>query len=1541
MNPTFSGQFSEEIPYSSVQQMWQTLDELSKTGASAFLLQDPDALTVFNEPDQLLLKTVKDLSADLFSKVKRHPHSSPEGLKDLCLSIEPIAKECKKELSELTKHFLELFPATQRSSRDLAVRIRDELFEISRTAELLEATINEDIALLEDSMALGQTQNTLASSTLINAEFGEAPSSVDRSPIAWDATHLDGTSLLLSAYLDSSIATSVSDLCRFRRLESELSLVERVNPKSIQTEARELCKKYNSYDAAKEAFSSGEMDSLDDQVVFSVISRARNDKDLGAQGRVRDIGGTNEEDRILSDLYRQRGRDIEFETPDFNDFQVEAVLTRLHDLRRSKLQGEISILKGRYGAMDSIKLHDAIHSDFVAMNTGLNNFLSKLSPLLGVKGELPGEDTLLERSKDLYRIANEAKEALGDELNSDPEITSYLRNQTKLSSNYIKIATTLLYADKAKFSLMPGELGADSEYSLGVSLLRMQDLLNILDHESMGPASVSDLLKLQQAVNEEFPNSLHNVESQRVLDQFRIQLAGVIYKKLRNDIQTQLEDEFARYKKSGTKQEKKFSAAVRYDLGAVKVNMEAGGALSLSSRDDTIISYSEGVSTGFGGGIGVRIAQLGTGLGGNRTTSKEFKDIHAFAEFLTQNTTAALVGRGLSELGDIRRTKKFLQQTVNQEAKEVANAQSLEQSLKRTIPIFFQSADSIVIPTRKQASKLVSVTSKTISLKATGSLGVTSVAGINASVSKLKTVRKMTRRVPLQEFLSSQPRFLRLRSKIPLDLPAEVSKPTNSTKRLTDRLYNIEHFWHTYCQAKNDLTIMESNMDDEGIAIKNTPLLITKLKEGIKLENKKKQKKDKQKIENIKEKIQRLEDKTRENKKYRKKRKKALIATLNNCQHSIGLNSGVTSYFKRAILDADVLNVIKEFHDSTVDQLLTALTGELEELQNSVANREWDSALMEKLDNKEWQIAMLKCIKNERLPSGYTDLEEVRMQLVNDPEGRMFRDLDSPKITDIGAFSPHRTDVKNRLAELQLKSETSPEDVDSDIKQCCRVMRRNQRQALDQMEKIITIGEGYSQILSEYDRRRQELPDVINELQSIKEDIYTYELIGSKRNIKGRSLEHQKYLNNIFSNITQIKQREQELRRKINGDSKLVGDMDLDSKVKQFRGVKHKKEKEYLGSNFSLFPKQNRAVFVRTLNIAYAEAAQEFRDNTYKFDLVNDNTLTKIEKMNQSLEGFSRHLSTQDMKKLCEIEGYTGEQVDDARELKVNIPKSPALAFTTTKSHVKKDPNPDNEGEYLNLKVSIALPPDGEWPKLLMDAICTAIDQREYIKKLPDNYTEDQEVSALQDTIKQAVKQISRSPEVKGLLASNGLEFSVGAPSVDFVWNFMATGYDNSYTLQYARGTENSETKLSASGIPIAPNLTIGMSASSSSTDVFYERLGSNTLTYFQTRYDGWKSADVVEEWSSFIQENPKALWKLFNSLSDESSVARQELNKLFDGFEDTEVNRNLQSDFEKYLEQVPSVDIEGQSKLLKNLTDSLAETFNEAVSPRSWIAEL
>ena len=192
--------------------------------------------------------------------------------------------------------------------------------------------------------------------------------------------------------------------------------------------------------------------------------------------------------------------------------------------------------------------------------------------------------------------------------------------------------------------------------------------------------------------------------------------------------------------------------------------------------------------------------------------------------------------------------------------------------------------------------------------------------------------------------------------------------------------------------------------------------------------------------------------------------------------------------------------------------------------------------------------------------------------------------------------------------------------------------------------------------------------------------------------------------------------------------------------------------------------------------------------------------------------------------------------------------------------------NPDTEGKYLNVNFSAGV---GTNPQQALTSVInglagnTGLGGNFFIDSLPTSFS-------------------------YGVYQRANFE-------VNFIWS------EGNWRVQYMRasGQMGIGGGTPEATIPVAPGLGLKakVEAAVRGSDNIWERVGTNTLTYFFTRYNGWAAAgNNPGYWNEFKSHNSGRLKDLFKNMANEESCAAKELNTKLKEIGDEKLSADLKA---------------------------------------------
>ncbi|EDP60144.1 hypothetical protein [Vibrio sp. AND4] len=226
-------------------------------------------------------------------------------------------------------------------------------------------------------------------------------------------------------------------------------------------------------------------------------------------------------------------------------------------------------------------------------------------------------------------------------------------------------------------------------------------------------------------------------------------------------------------------------------------------------------------------------------------------------------------------------------------------------------------------------------------------------------------------------------------------------------------------------------------------------------------------------------------------------------------------------------------------------------------------------------------------------------------------------------------------------------------------------------------------------------------------------------------------------------------------------------------------------------------------------------------------------------------------------KQLTLMSGAQSTNVQKSGNVSVQIPGvNKAVDMVVKHSNITGHINPNNDGEYLNIAFTADIPLGKPSSKERVDG------------------------PIIRAAVGEALSQFLSKNAIEVELANDatlGLEGALGL-GAKLELN-MVRGEDNKFHIQYIRATES--ITVGSKGAAAAGAVKLGGGVSVSSNIHLSERLGDDTLTYLQKKFNGWSVGQQPELWQSYCDNHQKDLGKLFTNLLEPSSNASLELTKM------------------------------------------------------------
>lgn len=212
------------------------------------------------------------------------------------------------------------------------------------------------------------------------------------------------------------------------------------------------------------------------------------------------------------------------------------------------------------------------------------------------------------------------------------------------------------------------------------------------------------------------------------------------------------------------------------------------------------------------------------------------------------------------------------------------------------------------------------------------------------------------------------------------------------------------------------------------------------------------------------------------------------------------------------------------------------------------------------------------------------------------------------------------------------------------------------------------------------------------------------------------------------------------------------------------------------------------------------------------------------------------------------------------------------LSVAVTRTIITNDANPNNNGDYLN----IAIAPGGVQFGEDM--------QQEFMNNLPTNLSGGSFKEAVESNIANAAKAASIG-STKPPNANIGIQLNyVSRVSPDENKPFLKQVLSGDYFLQYVRFTSDWSQKIAhdfdiPTNVP-GLNVTVGLALSLSRSAGLAEFLGTNTLTYIRTVYDGLMNRGQrgAKQWASYRNSSKNSIAWMFTAVANPKTAAYEEV---------------------------------------------------------------
>lgn len=349
----------------------------------------------------------------------------------------------------------------------------------------------------------------------------------------------------------------------------------------------------------------------------------------------------------------------------------------------------------------------------------------------------------------------------------------------------------------------------------------------------------------------------------------------------------------------------------------------------------------------------------------------------------------------------------------------------------------------------------------------------------------------------------------------------------------------------------------------------------------------------------------------------------------------------------------------------------------------------------------------------------------------------------------------------------------------------------------------------------------------------------------------------------------------------------------------ELQRVKARLERERYGSS------DGRARFVRSIIVTHARLRQLYQKSLENEDVLPPRAARFLAQMSQMEETYREPKITKGRdrvrgrkdpsgegrwhKYLMHHQTVTGTQVEGTWGLSLKINAFLSAEVTLRSNLITGDGNPDNNGDYLNLSITL--------PKAavkLGDVLSAISDPKTVGSMLKPAFGE--AADKAKDYLETGI--IPDTPNVFDAELSGG-----GTLELNFVKG------EQGYAFQYLRlsstsslGGKTPKFSIPLGTIPVEAKLQL--EASFSGTHNHYEYLGSNTISYVQTKYNGWKVGGRPELWNRFVNDHQKELSALAKNMANSDSTAASEYRAMVEDIRNALEGQNAQrlGEFEAFL---------------------------------------
>lgn len=229
---------------------------------------------------------------------------------------------------------------------------------------------------------------------------------------------------------------------------------------------------------------------------------------------------------------------------------------------------------------------------------------------------------------------------------------------------------------------------------------------------------------------------------------------------------------------------------------------------------------------------------------------------------------------------------------------------------------------------------------------------------------------------------------------------------------------------------------------------------------------------------------------------------------------------------------------------------------------------------------------------------------------------------------------------------------------------------------------------------------------------------------------------------------------------------------------------------------------------------------------------------------------------------------------------------------SVTRSVIEGHSNPDNDGTYLNFNVSMTGGLAAKLAQQSPDAVSGVMDT--VGQCIEEQAAPDADAPGLLEQIKSVLGSLSVTKEFADALPSFSMDVGVSG-SVGREWNLVDVA-GHGYKLQYARAVGGLNAKVAASIPTSVPGLTVELGGSYGHTKASGEKLGTQTITYLMTVYNGLSARDAfyegagskdpaaTQQWARYAQAHRAEIGDICRNFAGGSASLASELGKCSDG---------------------------------------------------------